>query len=247
MRLLTFLCLAVALMDVDSQAWAQEAPALTPRPTPPAPPFVGETEDFAAWTIVRYTIPGLSSQKADAVARSIAGATKPESATSVVKTGRVRHQLKKFGTGEHEDIWFEHGNRITMESMWKIPLFQGETSASKSPIGPDFPELSWIKAENFAGTQEAQSKTYFVFENQAADGAAAPARVYGAEQRPSFSRAYIDADTRTPWLLQTGDVVQRYTFQPAPTSPLEVPAEYQTMFNDYEKGKINATKKKIAP
>ena len=255
MKLPKLFCLAVLVTVGTFRAGAQTAappaptptPAPTPRPSPPPPPFVNVAPDFSAWTITRYTVPGVGSQPADAVLAGAAKATKPESLSSVTKTGRVRHQSRKLKTGEQVDIWFENSNRIMMESMWKIPVFQGDTSGPKSPVGPDFPELSWIAAENYAGTQGDQSVTYLVFETQVTEGNAALAKAYGYTLNSSFHRAYINADTRLPWLQQTGDVLERYAFQTAPTTPLDVPPEYQAMFDAYEKRKINAARKPIAP
>ncbi len=243
MKLPTLLCLAVVVTAGTSRICAQA----TPRPTPPPPPYVGVTPDFSAWSIARYTIPGLGSQTADAVMASLVKPPKPESVTSVTKTGRVRYQVRKLVTGEQEDIWYEHGSRITMESMWKMPVFQADTSSPKSPIGPDFPEFSWVAAGNFVGTQGDQNATYFVFETQVTEGNAVQAKEYGYKLTSTFNRAYINADTRLPFLLQSGDVLQRYIYQAAPTTPLEVPAEYQKMFDGYEKRKGEMTKKPIAP
>ena len=61
MKLLALWCLTVLTMAGVSRTGAQTAASPTPRPTPPSPPFVGEAQDFSAWTIVRYTLPGLSS------------------------------------------------------------------------------------------------------------------------------------------------------------------------------------------
>ncbi len=247
MKLLTSVLVAVLTTVGAWPVWGQDAPSPTPRPTPPAPPFVNATPDYSAWAIARYNIPGLGSQSADAVVHSVETATKPNSVTSVTKTGQVRHQLRKLKTGEQEDIWFERGNRITMESMWKIPLFEGGTSGPKMPQGPDFPELSWISAANFVGTQQYQSAAYFVFETQVTMGDATQAKEYGYKLQSMFNRVYINADTRLPWLHQTGDVLQRYVFQAAPTAALEVPPEYQTIFDNYEKRKLEAARKPVAP
>ena len=258
MKLPTLFCVAVLMTVSAGRSWAQAetspAPSPTPRPTPPAPPFLNATPEYSAWTISRYIIPGLGSQAADAVIRSAAATLKPDSVTSVTKTGeirhqsgQVRHQIRKLKTGEQEDIWYEHGNRITMESIWKIPMFEGNTSGSKTPLGPDFPEVAWIAAGNFVGTQADHGVTYLVFETQVTEGNASQAKEYGYKLQSTFNRAYIDADTRMPWLHQTGDVLQRYAFLAAPTATLEVPQEYQTMFDTFEKKKLEANRKPVAP
>lgn len=265
MRFPKIFCFAVLVTVGASRAGAQTVasptPLPTPRPSPPAPPFLNQTPDFSAWSIGRYNIPGLGGQSAAEVVRSAASVSKPESVTSVVKTGevrhqtgevrrptgQVRHQLRKLKSGEQEDVWYEHGNRVTMESMWKIPLFEGETSGAKSPQGPDFPELSWISAANFVGTQEYQSVSYLIFETGVTEGSATLAKDYGYKLESTFNRAYINADTRLPWMHQIGDVLQRYVFQAAPTTPLEVPPEYQALFDAYERKKIEAARKPIAP
>lgn len=247
MRLPTILSLAIVLALGAARAAAQSSPSPTPRPTPPAPPFVNEAPGFSAWTIARYNVAGSGGQPADVVVRSAAAASKPDIVTTVIKTVPVRHQQRKIKTGEQEDIWFERGNRITMQSMWKIPVFEGNTSSAKQPQGPDFPELSWISAANFTGIQEHEGASYFVFETQATSGDATQAKEYGYKLAASFNRAFINADTRLPWLHQTGDVLQRYLFQAAPTAQLEVPPEFQAMFDAYEKRKTAASRKPVAP
>ena len=247
MKLLTWLCLTVLTMIGASRADAQTAASPTPRPTPPDPPFVGATQDFSAWAIVQYNIPGLSSQPPDAVIRSVAKGQKPESLVNVTKTGQIRHQLKKAATGEQEDGWYEHSNRITMKSGWKMPMFEGATSGAKQPQGPDFPELSWVAAGNFVGTQKSEGSVYFVFEMAVVQGDERLAKEDGYKPSSVFSRAFIDADTRLPWALQTRDTIQRYFFQAAPTAMLDVPREYQTIFDNYEKAKTAMAKKPAGP
>ena len=247
MRLLALFCTTVLMTSGASRACAQAEASPTPRPTPPAPPLLNGTPDSAAWKIVRYVIPKLGEQSAEAVVRSVATAPKPESLTSVSKTGQVRHQERKLKTGEQEDIWYEHGNRIIMESVWKIPMFEGNTSGVKLPLGPDFPELAWISASNFVGTQEDQGATYFVFETQVTEGDANKAQAYGYKLQAKFNRAYINADTRLPWLHQTGDILERYFFQAAPKSTLDVPPEYQKMFDTFERKKAESVRRPIAP
>ena len=247
MRSLTLLYLIGLTMIGGSRAGAQATASPTPRPTPPAPPFVGEPQDFSAWTIVRFNLPGLSSQPPEAVMRSVTNARKPESLISVTKTGPIRHQLTKSAGGDQEDAWCEHGNRITMKPDWKLPLFEGGTSSAKQPQGPDFPELSWLAAGNFVGTQTNEGVIYFVFEMAVAQGDERMAKEQKYKLSTKFSRAYINADTRLPWVLQTGDTVQRYVFQAAPAAMLDVPRDYQSMFDAYEKAKVAMAKKPAAP
>ena len=247
MKVPTWFYLVVLTLVGASRAGAQATASPTPRPTPPAPPFVGETQDFSAWAIVRYNVPGLSSQPPEAVIRSLTKPPKPESLISVTKTGQIRHQVKKAATGEQEDAWYEHSNRITMKSGWKLPMFEGATSGAKQPQGPDFPELSWIAAGNFVGTQESEGTIYFVFEMAVVQGDQRLAKDYGYKLSATSSRAYINADTRLPWALQTGDSIQRYFFQAAPMTALDVPREYQGMFDAYERAKIAMAKKPASP
>ena len=247
MRLPTLCSLVVLTLVGAALASAQTEASPTPRPAPPAPPYLNATPDSAAWTIAKYIVPGAAVQPADTVLQSAVKASKPESVASVVKTGQIRHQTSKFKNGVQEEIWYEHGNRITMESVWKIPLFEGDINTPKQPQGPDFPDFSWIAAGNFAGTQEYQGAAYLVFETQVTEGNERLAKEYGYKLNKIFSRAYINADTRLPLLLQQGDNIQRYIFQSAPAAMLDVPREYQTMFDAYERKKIEMARKPAAP
>ncbi len=248
MKARVLLCLALltaAHLPVGAQT-AADAPA--PRPVLPPGPVLGTAPDFAAWTIVLQAVPGLHEQPAEIVARRATSSASPDSLTSVTKTGPVRCSVRKLKTGQEEDIWYEHGNRITMESSWKIPMFEVATAPAGQPLGPDFPELGWIAPGNFVGTQHYQDTDYFVFETQVSDINPAMAKVSGYKPTTILNRAYINADTRFPWLLQTGDSLYRYVFQAPPTNPLEAPPEYQTMFDTFEKKKAEArARKSVAP
>ena len=247
MNSLSLFCIAVSTAIFGSQAQAQNASSPTPRPTPPSEPLLRPAADYSAWTIVRQSIPGLEKMPPEEIAKSVIAATKPDSLTVVTKTGSVRHQATNLKTREHEDVWYEHGNRIVMESVWKMPMFERSSSAPNQPAGPDFPEFAWISPKNFVGTQEAQGGTYFVFESEIVDGDANAAKMYGYKLKTTHNRAFIDMDTRLPWVLQTENVLQRYVFQAAPPEALVVPPEYQAMFDAFERKKIEASKKPLAP
>lgn len=242
------LCLALWLVVVG-HAGAQ-TPTAPPelRPMLPPGPILATTPDLAAWTIVLQTTPGLPGQSAEAVVRGAAASVASDSVISVTKTGQVRHWSRRLKGGQQEDVWYEQGNRITTQTGWKIPMFEAAAAPAGQPRGPDFPELTWIAAKNFVGTQHHQDTDYFVFEAQLASqdhGAMA-----GEEGRPltALNRAYVNAETRLPWLLQTGDVLHRYVFQAPPTVPLEVPPEVQAMFDTFERNKkAESSRKPVAP
>ncbi len=247
MKLPTLFCIAIWMAMCGSPTQAQEAAAPTPRPTPPSEPLLKQAPDFAAWTIVRQSIPSLGSQPPDAVMKAVATANKPDSLTTVTKTGSVRHQATTTKERAQEDIWYEHGNRIVMESVWKMPMFERASSLPNQPTGPDFPEVAWITPKSFVGTQTVGEATYFVFEAETTEGDAAAAKAFGYKLKTTHNRAFIDADTRLPWVLQMDNVLQRYVFQAAPTAMQAVPAEYQTMFDNYEKKKAESARKPVAP
>lgn len=250
MKLHALLCLAW-LTVAAGRAGAQASDTPAPRPTLPPGPVLSATPDFAAWTIVLQTVPGLRGQSAEAVTRSAASSAPPDSLTSITKTGQVRRSVRKLKTGQQEEIWYEHGNRLTMESGWKIPMFEVAAAPAGQPLGLDFPELAWVAAGNFVGTQTYQKVDYLVFELQVPDANTeiAKARGFATNDKPAttLNRAYIHPETRLPWLLQTGDVLHRYVFQAAPTAPLEVPTAFQAMFDTFEKGRSEPVRRPVAP
>ncbi len=251
MNMLRLFCVAacaavVAVSSIRAQDAATPTPAPTPRPTPPPGPLLSDAPDFAAWSIVRQTVPGMGSKPVQVVLRGSTLA-KPESVATVTKTGSIRHRLMKVKTGEQEDIWYERSNRITMESMWKMPLFESGTSQRQNPQGPDFPELAWVSAKNYVGQEEFQGATYSVFEAKIADRSSAQALQSGAKPAETFNRAYINADTHLPFLLQMEDSLQRYVFQDPPTTPLEVPPAFQTIFDTYDKAKAAPVRRPVSP
>ena len=241
--LLIAACVAVAASSIRAQS---ADPAPTPRPTPPPGPLLSDAPDFAAWRIVRQNVPGMSGSTVQVVLRNSA-LPKPESVATVTKTGQVRRRLMKVKTGEQEDVWYEHGNRITLESMWKMPLFESGVSQPKMPQGPDFPELAWVAAKNYVGQEEYLGAVYSVFETKLAARNAAQALQYGIKPTETFNRAFINADTRLPFLLQTEDALQRYVFQGPPTAMLEVPPVFQTLFDTYEKARAEPVRKPVSP
>ena len=247
MKLQTLFYIAFAVTMLGQGADAQTVPLPTPRPTPPSEPLLKPAPEYAAWAIVRQSVPGLGSQPADAVIKAVATANKPDSLTTVTKTGPVRHQATTTKARAQEDVWYEHGNRVVMESAWKTPMFERAVNSPNQPAGPDFPEFGWISPKNFVGTQDSGENTYFVFEMDITEGDANAAKTFGYKLRTTHNRAYVDAETRLPWLLQKDDVLQRYVFQAAPTAALDVPPEYQAMFDTFEKKKAEAARKPIAP
>ncbi len=247
MKSVTLFYIAVVVTVCGFRAGAQAPAEPTPRPTPPSEPLLKQAPEYAAWTIVRQSIPDLGSQPPDAVIKAVATANKPDSLTTVTKTGSVRHQATTTKERAQEDIWYEHGNRIIMESVWKIPMFERAISSPNQPIGPDFPEFAWISPKNFIGTQTVGEATYFVFEAETTGGDAAAAKAFGYKLKTTRNRAFVDADMRLPWLLQTDNVLQRYVFQTPPSARLDVPAEYQAMFDTYEKKKTESSRKPLSP
>ena len=233
MKFPTLSCIVVAMTASASPTKAQSDVSSTPRPTPPSEPILSPAPSFSAWTVVRQLIPGLEKQPVEGVVKIVTTANKPDSLTTVVKTGVVRHQTTTQKTQEKEDIWYEHGNCILMESFWKAPMFQRAVNSPNQPAGPDFPEFSWITPKNFVGTQDAQGGTYFVFESDVAQGDARTAREYGQKQRTTHNRALINADTHLPWLLQTESTLLRYVYQAPPTDVLVVPPDYKGMFDAF--------------
>ena len=218
----------------------QTAAAPTPRPVPPEGPLLKSTADFSAWTIIQRNVPGLGSAPAGTLVGAAAASGPPDSVSVVTKTGPVRHQLTKLKTGEQTDVWYEHGNRVRMQSVWKTPMFEAASSPTDPPVGPDFPGLGWISASNFTGMQMQQGARCLVFESTAPDGDPRLMQAYGLKPTTKLVRAFINADTRLPWLVQSGNTVQVYTFRAAPNTVLEVPAEYQAMFDSFEKSKATA-------
>ena len=247
MKLSALSYVALSMVLAGLQARAQTAASPTPKPTPPPEPILKPAPDFAAWTIIRQTIPDLDKEPPEEVIKAVATANKPDSVTSVVKTGLVRHQATTQKSHDREDVWYEHGNRVIMETVWKIPIFERAVNSVNQPAGPDFPEFAWISAKDFVGTQEVGEASFYVFESEIAEGDAKAAKQFGYKLKTTRNRAFINADTRLPWLLQTDSVLQRYIFQAAPTAALDVPAEYQAMFDTYEKKKAEAARKPVAP
>ena len=247
MKLRTLFYIAVSVTMAGWRADAQTAASPTPRPTPPSEPLLNPAPEYAAWTVVNQSIPNLGKQPPDEVIKAVATANKPDSLTTVTKAGQVRHQATTTKARAQEDVWYEHGNRVVMESMWKMPMFERAVNSPNQPAGPDFPEFAWITPRNFVGTQTVGQDTFFVFEGETTHGDAAAAKTFGYKLITTHNRAFVNADTRLPWLLQNDDVLQRYVFQNAPTAALDVPAEYQAMFDAFEKKKAEAARKPVAP
>ena len=247
MKLPTLFCTAVAVLAAGFQAGAQTAESPKPSPTPPPEPILHPPPDYAAWAIVRQSIPGLGSQPPEEVIKAVAKANKPDSLTRVTKTGAVRHQETTTKTRDREDVWYEYGNRIVMESAWKTPMFERAVSSPSQPTGVDFPEFAWIMPKNFVGTQQVQDTVYYVFESEITEGDAKAAKDFGYKLKTTHTRAFIDADTRLPWLLQKDNVLQRYVFEAAPTAMLAAPPEYQAMFDTFERKKLESSRKPAAP
>ena len=172
----------------------------------------------------------------------IAGQMDPPRLTSVhvTRAGAVSHEELAYegvGTEEH---WFTGDYRLSrVAGGTKISAVAGAKSG-----GTDFPELSWISRENFAGQSKSAGRVTYTFQIETDPMRIEDPGMYevllerqrrqksGPESAASPSGrqvrvvAVIDTETKLPVTLKIEKVSRVYKFLPTPAQTLNLPPEW---------------------
>jgi len=194
----------------------------------PQLPLITSAAAVSRWTI---TTEAASSDSATA---------QKGPAVTVCKAGKHRLEVTVTPQGTRSESFVVNGL-----SFQKRPGFApGDIYVESAAVG-DFPEFSWVKAENFVGTKSEGGKKYHVYAWTPASLVMDPA---GLSRRVAPPRsgaqggktieAWIDAETRLPARLVHPTFRKIYTF--AKSSPADAlpSAEIRARVESYFGGKF---------
>jgi hypothetical protein len=196
---------------------------------PPKPPFLAETAPASSrWTIdFKYqagpgdaavpTAPGLQAKRI----------VKAE----VSKTGETKLERSSYDGGAVQDVWSKSGLMVL-----KDPDYAHKIVRRKAPAGGDFPELAWVNTAEFKGRERVGEKECHIFQAEFYPLQFSDPGLYAAEMSQENRtldlgqkipvQAYVDVKTKLPVKLVLGKDERLYTFLPAPSVPLSMPADY---------------------
>ena len=140
---------------------------------------------------------------------------------TVTLTRPIWHAEVFDEAGRKSDCWFDgivpflqsHGQPEPMvapqegfddpsiKRHYTIPAFLNCTES-------DFPDVEWVSAKTYLGSQKSESADYLIF-----------------QQSEGGAKVWIDSATRFPVLWQNGGETRRFQFFPPPTKSLVLPAE----------------------
>ena len=176
--------------------------SLVAQEPPPAPPLIATAPAISRWTIVTEAV----NASASPAARG------PE--TVVCKAGNRRLEVTTTAQGTKSESFAVNGL-----SFQKRPGFApGDIYVENAGSG-DFPEFSWVKAENFVGTRTEAGKKFHVYAWTPAAMVMNPngssrqvAPAVPGTQGGKVLEAWIDASTRLPARLVHPTFRKIYTF-----------------------------------
>jgi len=231
--------------------WAQTDATDANKKLPPPPlPWPARTPDMASWTIT-IDLTGILDEPSDESTNEQAGQNgqnigpsggnapkaAPQMKITVVKTWPVVHQVSTNGDGQTWDQWYENGTMLTHtpNSSALVSMSGGGNSFySQNYANADFSGFDWFSKKNFRGETQYQGRECYYWSNLFR-----PTRTGGMDLLDPnaippasssggvfFARAYLDAKTLLPVMLQKGPEIRTYQFGPPPTVPQELPPNF---------------------
>lgn len=196
----------------------------------PAPPFVKNAPSRAAWTI------DYGSDRADAEPRSDSSPVRQKARqvvrVEVRKVDGTRQETTTWSDGGSSETWF-YKNWILLsrpdfpdiQVMDRSHLNEAVVKTQPDYAKGDFPNLSWITGEKFAGARTVREHRCNIFQD--GSGPEAGGQVNQIE-------AAIDSTSGLPVQIRNGAVTQVYSYQESPPSPLELPPRFAAALARYQ-------------
>jgi hypothetical protein len=198
--------------------------ALTAQESPvPVAPYLARAPEFSAWKVLPQKAP----------------ATAPDEGLQLLsreltKTAKIRREVSTFSDQSQKVVWIVGPacyKRFTPEGWSKLDPRAGQRVRDYSKS--DFPELDFVRLANFKKVEAKNGRLCFLYEASVADltAAAAKAAREGAPSLsgPSGAKAWIDVTSQLPVAYQEGNETWVYTFLPAPSGMLPLPAEIKIL------------------
>ena len=211
-------------LAAGTAGWTQEPSP--PKEAPPDPPLMSSAPADCQWTIT-YT--PKTPEKEPATADDIRNRKMRQRYSPMVL---AKHVIKSAGqvaiyttyeANMKSEAWVVNGY------LFELPLREGEGIRGDARGQGDFPEIDWVSAANFRGTVDLKGNKAHLYAPDDADAHPAPSPSSGphptplavAPLKPAQLRAYIDAKTRLPVMVDTGATVMTYQYTgPAATPPV---------------------------
>lgn len=198
-------------------------PAVEPVDPPPSPPFVARAPAVSRWTV------------------TIVSKLKP--------AGQYQSVICKSGDRRREVTVFSNGSRAETFSLGGISFVQRSGFApgdvmvkSAPPLSTDFPEFSWLSAQNYVGTAKDHGKKYRVFAYSPKvlkpNYMGPEVAVQPAPAETPKIQAWIDAETGLPAKLADSTSERTYQFSEATPTDLDPSPDIQKRLEAYFEGKI---------
>jgi hypothetical protein len=245
------LVMAMAWAGAGLFLWAQtDATDEDKKITPPALPWPARTPEMASWTITS-DLNGTLAEPSDGSPNGQAGQdgqnsapggghtpkAAPQMKIAVVKTWPIVHQVSTDRDGQTWDQWYENGTMLTHtpNSSALISMSGGGNSFySQDYANADFSGFDWLSKKNFRGKTHCQGRDCYYWSNLFRPTRTGGMDLLDANAPPPASssggvysaRAYLDAKTLLPVMLQKGPEVRIYQFGTPPTVTQELPADF---------------------
>lgn len=225
MRLLFFASAGTAFLSAS-------LPAAEPIDPPPSPPFVARAPAVSRWTVTIVS--------------------KLKSASVQEPSGKYQTVVCKSGDRRREVTVFSNGSRLETFSVAGLSFIQrsgfapGDVVVKSAPRLPtDFPELAWLSAQNYVGTEKDHGKKYRVFAyspkvmkpNYRGPNTVVQPETTGQAEGAKVS-AWIDAETGLPARLADSTSERTYQFSEPTVADLEPSPDIRKRLEAYFEGKI---------
>ena len=200
---------------------------------PPSPPFVARAPAISRWTV------------------TIVSKLKPASPGGQESAGKYQAVIGKSGDRRREVTVFSNGTRAEIFSVAGLSFVQrsgfapGDVVVKSAPRLPtDFPELAWLSAQNYVGTEKDHGKKYRVFAYSPKvmkpnySGPETVVQPETAGREGAKVQAWIDAETGLPAKLADSTSERTYQFSEATAADLDPSPDIRKRLEAYFEGKI---------
>lgn len=215
-KLCAALCLGLVL---GSQPLSAQAPEAPPSAAAPAGPLLKSAPEFSKWNIAYAFAKGEGAPpvSGDLSRRAV-----------VTKTRNIIHEEIFDGRGCCLDTWYL-GPQQYRKPHGKDAWFVSEPARTNTAQDSDYDPLpangfrgwDWVGAESYVGQMENEGRQCLVFVP------GGPAKLQGESLKESLQSqshvAYVDASSRLPVSLRSGNVTQSFRFESLPPVMQELP------------------------
>lgn len=140
---------------------------------------------------------------------------------TVVKTGHIYYETETDSAGKKWEKW-HFGNQLVISEAGSDQLILAPSSSGVGIFtdysASDFPDMSWISAQNYTGVEQKSGVACYVFRDKVIrDGGVNPVDVIAA----------VDGKTLRPASFTYSGLTGTYTFGAPPQAELSVPDKIQ--------------------